>query len=92
MDTRVPQVLLQSFIAAEGLIANFTLEGRSVGRRVLQVLIKSLFAAKMTVACCTVAGMSRCTSFMLLQSLVAVKSSIAENTTAAHNVRSLLPA
>lgn len=58
MNTRVPQVLLQSFVAAEGLIANFTVEGRSMGRRVLQVLIKSLFAAEGSITTLTVEGRS----------------------------------
>jgi len=35
--------------------------------------------------------MRGCVSFVLLQSLVAVESSIAENTTAAHSVRSFIP-
>ena len=91
MNARVPQVLLQSLIAAEGSSASLTLEGWSVDGRVPQVLIKSLFAAEMTVACCTVKGMRRCVLFVLLQSLVAVETSIAENTTAAHNVRSFIP-
>ena len=55
------------------------------------MLIKSLFTAEMTVTCCTVEGMHRSVLFVLLQSLVTVKSSIAENTTAAHNVRSFIP-
>jgi hypothetical protein len=52
-----------------------------------QVLYQSRVVAKMTVACCTVEGMRRCVSFVLLQSLVAVESSIAEYATGAHSVK-----
>ena len=60
MNVRVLQVLLQSLITAEGLIASLTLKGWSVDKQVLQVLIKSLIAAEGLITSLTVKGWSMC--------------------------------
>jgi hypothetical protein len=80
-------VLLQSLLAIERSIAVVTVKVQNMNRGIPQVLHQSRVAAKMTVACCTVEGMRGRVSFMLLQSLVAVERSVAENATGAHSVK-----
>ena len=54
------------------------------------MLLQSANVAETTVACCTVEGMRGRVSFVLLQSLIAVERSVAEYTTEAHSVKSVV--
>ena len=91
MQEEKTQVLFQGFFAAEGSIALLTVERRGVRRRIPQVLLQGLLAAEESIAGCATVFMRRRISFVLHQSLVAVKRPIARNTTAAHIGKEFVP-